>query len=135
MPEPVHLQNAKNNGMYHIIKLLVLNELIYEVLRIMRTTVNNELRLVVLMVSKPTWDYLHIYSWFLNDMGLNCVVHIQCIFFSIVNAQYYTTWGWLNTREPHIQRANCRATHRCLAAQKISAPSPSEVNYTHTFIH
>lgn len=37
--------------------------------------------------------------------------------------------------EPHIQKANCRATHRFVTAQKISAPSPSVINYTHTFVH
>lgn len=107
----------------HIIKLLGFNQLIYEVLRIMRTTINNELILVVLMASKPTWGYLHIYSWFLNDMGLNCVVHIQCILFSTVNAQCYTTLGWLNTRmRNHIYRGPTVEIHTGFWLLRRSVP-------------
>lgn len=91
----------------------------------MRTTVNNELILVVLMVSKPTWGYLHTYSSTQVTWVLSCVVHMQCILFSTVNAQCYTTLGWLNTRmRNHIYRGPTVEVHTFLTAQKISALAP-----------
>lgn len=101
-----------------------------------RTTVNNEVILVVLMVSKPTWDYLHIYSWFLNDKGLNCVVHIQCVLFSIVNAQCYTTLGWLNTRmRNHIYRGPTVELHTDLWLLRRSVPPAPVWSIIHILLY
>ena len=67
-----------------------------------------------------------------EHMGLKSMGPLTQILF---NCKYYSiiTHGWLNLQigtvdmEQQIQRADCKATHDFLAAERVGASSPSAV--------
>lgn len=75
--------------------------------------------------------HLSLYSWPLNNMGLNCADHLYMDFFQQQMLQCYMIRGWLNPADakPHIQRnqdtqADYKVTPRFSTAWRVGITNP-----------